>query len=131
MELTGVEKVAVLLIALGQARARPLLEKLGAEDVLRITEAMSRMGSVSPEVRRAVLEEMRDVLSGRKEGLRPNRDTRRERRERDEVVADLLDQLGPRLEDHIRPAGSDWDAPGLDSGEPGDDTAPPLPGGKP
>ena len=132
MELTDVEKVAVLLIALGPERARPLLDRLDADDVMKITTAMSRMGSVPPEVRKQVLEEMRDALSGRLGGPRPDRGGRRERRDRDEVVAGLLDRLGPRLEDHINPDCVDWDAASFDSGEPEDeDPGPPLPGGRP
>ena len=116
MNLTEIEKAAVLLIALGPQRAQRILDRLSATDLLPIIAAIKRMGQISPEVRRAVLEEVNQILtdqaarrvSGARQPPPPS--------EPADPPPDLFDRLGPHLPDRIDPGRIDWDAAGFDFG---------------
>ena len=109
MNLTEVEKVAVLLIALGPQRTQRILDRLGAADLVPIIDAMQRMGQIAPEIQRAVLREVNQLLTDRAAGRvsgvqKPPSEAAGER-------IDLFDRLGPYLPDRI-----DWEADDSNSG---------------
>ncbi len=113
MSLSEIEKVAVLLIALGPQRARRILDRLGTNDLLPIIQAMKRMRSVDPDVRNRVLEEVNDILSGL--SGTPDGDTPTVPMEENaEASPNLFDRLGPYLPEQIDPDGIDWDRAGFD-----------------
>jgi len=114
MDLTEVEKAAVLLIALGPERAQRILDRLSANEMAPIIEAMGRMGRITPEVRRAVLEEVNGILMDRAAGQLSGQKGRSERSEPSGQPPDLLGRLGPYLPDRIRTDRIDWDAAGFD-----------------
>ena len=118
MNLTEIEKAAVLLIALGPQRAQPILERLGAADLVPIIDAMKRMGQIAPEIRRTVLEEVNRLLTDRAAG-RTTRAQPSSGNEPGEGRMDLFDRLGPYLPDRIDPDGIDWDGAGLSPPEDG------------
>ncbi len=97
MNLTEVEKAAVLLIALGPQRAQRILDRLGAADLVPIIDAMQRMGQIAPEIRRAVLREVNQLLTHRAAGRVSGA-----QKPADEEI-DLFDRLGPYLPDRIDP----------------------------
>ena len=113
MELTDTEKVAVLLIALGPQRSQRILDRLGADELIPVVAAMKRMGQVSPEVRRAVLEEINQILTDQATGRVPGP---RQTASPPEPPPrpDLFGRLGPVLPDRIDPDRIDWNAAGLD-----------------
>lgn len=55
--LKGPEKVAVLMVALGEERAAQVLKELKPQDVERVVAEIARLGEVSSERRRSVLQE--------------------------------------------------------------------------
>lgn len=120
MSLTDVEKVAVLLIALGPERAQRILDRLGPADLMPIVSAMKRMRSVDPEVRRVVLEEvsglLTDLAAGRVPGGRAPEEPAPgapERPKPGEQAPGLLGRVGPLLRGRVDPEGIDWDAVGF------------------
>lgn len=128
MDLTEVEKAAVLLIALGPERAQGILDQLSASEMAPIIEAMGRMGRIEPEVRRAVLEEVNGILMDRAAGQIFGRKGRSESPEASEQPPDLLGRLGPYLPDRFRTDRIDWDAAGFDFGGGSEDgSRPPRP----
>jgi flagellar motor switch protein FliG len=61
-ELTGVEKAAVLLIALGRDKSAEVLAHLSPEEVQRLSQQMAGIPYVAPETRNAVLEEVNKLV---------------------------------------------------------------------
>ena len=57
-----IQKVAVLLIALGPIHARRILDKLGPDEMLVIIDEMRKMSKVSVDDRMAILEEVNELL---------------------------------------------------------------------
>ncbi len=60
--LTGIEKAAVLLIALGRDKSAEVLAHLSAEEVQRVSAAMARIPYVTPETRNPVLGEISKLI---------------------------------------------------------------------
>jgi flagellar motor switch protein FliG len=61
--MSGVRKAAILLIALGEERAKEILRALPEGDVQRITEELAELRSVAPDISSAVIEEFWEVLA--------------------------------------------------------------------
>ena len=61
--ISGVRKAAILLIALGEERAKEILRALPEGDVQRITEELAELRSVAPDISSAVIEEFWEVLA--------------------------------------------------------------------
>jgi len=53
--LTGPQRAAALLLALGSEWGRPIWEELGDDEVIAISSAMSDLGNVTNEVTQALL----------------------------------------------------------------------------
>ena len=117
MPLSDIEKTAVLLIALGPERAGRILDRLGTADLLPIIEAMKHMRRIDPETRRAVLEEVAELLEDLAAGKTP----------RSHRAIDLFKTLGPYLPEPIDPKHIDWDRAGFNF-DPPDEAPPDLPG---
>jgi flagellar motor switch protein FliG len=62
--LTGVEKAAVLLIALGRDKSAEVLAHLGSEEVQLLSQAMSQIPYVAAKMRNAVIKEVSDLVGG-------------------------------------------------------------------
>ena len=60
--MNEIEKVAVLLIALGPEHSKRILDRLGPDDLIPIVQAMKRLNKVSPDQRASVLEEVNGIL---------------------------------------------------------------------
>lgn len=61
--LTGVKKVAILMMAIGEERAAKVFKFLQEDEIERVAKAVATIGSVSPEVGESVLDEFRHVAS--------------------------------------------------------------------
>ncbi len=61
--IAGVERAAILLMALGETMA-PVWEKLADDEVREISHAMSNLGAVSAEIVEALIAEFIDSMSG-------------------------------------------------------------------
>ncbi|MBI3911656.1 MAG: flagellar motor switch protein FliG [Armatimonadetes bacterium] len=59
--LTGLQKASVLLISLGAEQAAEVFKHLTGEEIEALTLEISRIRRVSPELRRAVLQELRST----------------------------------------------------------------------
>lgn len=66
--LSGPEKAAVMLVALGDELAGKVLEELDENDIHKISSYMSAMGTVSNQVVTNVLEEFVDMMDSGKAG---------------------------------------------------------------
>jgi flagellar motor switch protein FliG len=62
--LTGVQKSAILLVALGDQASAELLKHLSDDEVQAVTGAISTLPPISPEQAEAVLEEFRNATQG-------------------------------------------------------------------
>jgi len=116
MNLTEIEKAAVLLITLGPQRAQRILDRLSVTDLLPIIAAMKRMGQISLEVRQAVLEKVNQILTDQAARRVPSARQPPEPAEPTDPPTDLFDRLGPHLPDRIDPGRIDWNAAGFDFG---------------
>ncbi|MCZ6635354.1 MAG: hypothetical protein O7G87_18285 [bacterium] len=130
--MTEIEKVAVLLIALGPEHAQRILDKLSTADLLPIIQAMKHMRRIDPEIRQNVLKEVNDILTGLaaqnipgaqksprrsdspSEPLPPTEETPLPLPEED---THLFERLGPHLPERIDPDHIDWGGAGFDFGE--------------
>jgi len=130
--MTELEKVAILLIALGPQHAQRILDRLSPEEMLPIIEAMRRVGKVPIEKRNAVLEEVNGILTDLAAG-RPPRVPSSERDSPDGPAAgtvDLIRKLGPYLPERVDPGSVDWSSADPqarednDSDDPGDEDSP-------
>jgi len=119
MNLSDIEKSAILLIALGPERAKRILDQLGTGELLPIIEAMQRMRKIDPEVRDAVLEEVASLLENLAEGKQPSTPE----------AIDLLNSIGPYIPEQIEPDEIDWDRAGFNF-DPPDEDNPQLPGNR-
>ena len=61
-QLTGARKTAVLLMAVGETLAKEILRALPDSDVQRITEELTDLRGVTPELSAHVLEEFWEML---------------------------------------------------------------------
>ncbi|MDA0746061.1 MAG: hypothetical protein O2954_06040 [bacterium] len=113
MNLTEVDKAAVLLIALGTERAQGVLDRLGTADLVPIVQAMKKMQKIDPQVRREVLAEVIQILGGLNAG--PKREAQRGDLEL-ERDAGLLGRIGPLLPGHVDSDQIDWGRAGFDFG---------------
>lgn len=62
--LSGVEKVTVLLLALGRPKAAQLLKRMEAEEIRLIARAANRLPAVSPDDLARLVEEFAKLFSG-------------------------------------------------------------------
>jgi flagellar motor switch protein FliG len=62
---TGIQKVAILLLHIGKERAAKVLKEMPEQDVEDITSEIARLGRVTPEAVKAVLEEFEELLAAR------------------------------------------------------------------
>ena len=67
--MTGVEKAAVLALALPPEASRELLSSLADDELERVLAAVARMGEVTGNVRERVLAEFQDSLGRHREAL--------------------------------------------------------------
>jgi hypothetical protein len=141
-ELNAVEKAAVLLIALGPAKAQEILDRLGSSDLVAIISAMKRLQGVSEELKQSVLLEVNQLLMGLAANQFPaSSDTKTPTRDDSDQVTipprgtaeldveapkipeaqdvDLFGRIGPLLKDKIDPDQIDWGSAGFDFGEQG------------
>ena len=120
MPLTELEKVAVFCVAIGPERAEALLKRLGTDATMRIGSAMKGLGTVTPEMKRSVLEEMLKLLSG---GQRPARSAG-ERFAPPGVSSqeDLLRKVSDLFDRNVDVQNLNWDGAGLNF-----DAEPPKP----
>lgn len=140
-----IRKVAVLLIALGPAHARRVLDKLGPDEMLVIIAEMRRMSKVSLEERMAVLEEVNDLLENLTAATpsaltsEPSLPEQPAPPSQQGTATSILDQIKDELPDHVdlerlRQRGIDWGAAGFDFGGTGgdeeDDPPPDAPPGR-
>ena len=63
-KMTGVQKAAILLVALGDQASAEILKHLSDEDVQQVTAAIANLAPISPEHAESVLEEFRDAATG-------------------------------------------------------------------
>jgi flagellar motor switch protein FliG len=61
-ELSGLQKAAVLLVALDQTTAARIMKRLPREQVEEISRAIASIGRVAPEVRRKTITEFHNLL---------------------------------------------------------------------
>src|SRR6201998_1773113 len=61
-QLNGVRKAAVLLVAVGEERAKEILRALPEADVQRLTEELANLRGITPELSSEVLEEFWELL---------------------------------------------------------------------
>ncbi len=61
--LTGLQKSAILLIALGEQGSAELLKHLNEDEVQMVSNAIATLPAISPEQAQAVLEEFRSIAS--------------------------------------------------------------------
>ena len=66
--LTGTQKMAVLLIALGPERSKTILSHFSDEQIERIAKEIARMRFVQPDQREAVLREAYEYIFGEEAG---------------------------------------------------------------
>jgi flagellar motor switch protein FliG len=62
--ITGIQKAAILLIALGDQASGDILKHLSDEDVQQVTAAIASLPPITPEHAEAVLQEFRDATAG-------------------------------------------------------------------
>jgi flagellar motor switch protein FliG len=62
--ITGIQKAAILLIALGDQASAEILKHLSDEEVQKVSTAIANLPAISPEHAEAVLEEFRDATTG-------------------------------------------------------------------
>src|SRR5579862_8653034 len=62
--LTGLQKAAILLVALGEQASTEMLKHLSDSEVQAVTGAIANLPPVSPEQAEAVLEEFRNATQG-------------------------------------------------------------------
>lgn len=74
MQLTGSQRCAVLLLAMGEETAAALLGRMSRREVVRITQAMACLPQVPDSCVRAVLGEAQVFLDERVKGLAADRD---------------------------------------------------------
>lgn len=70
LELTGVEKTAVLLMAIGEEAGASLIQKIPRDQVVRIVAAISELGTIRRSEIDAVLQEAWQMAKGREGELR-------------------------------------------------------------
>lgn len=63
--LTGMEKAAILLVALGDQASAAIVKQLSEDDVELVSRQVARLKKVEPEVAEAVLEEFYQLTSAR------------------------------------------------------------------
>ena len=128
--MNEIEKVAVLLIAIGPEHAKRVLDKLSPDEMLPIIEAMRHMSKVSVDERMAILEEVNDILENLAAQKFPGSSYEKSRSTPEREIPesepasarDLISLFGedlPRRIDpgRLEPGNIDWGAAGFDFGE--------------
>src|SRR5579883_1829658 len=62
--LTGLEKAAILLVALGDDASAALLRHMSDEEVQQVSEAIANLPAISPHEAEAILEQFQDATNG-------------------------------------------------------------------
>ncbi len=62
MPISGIRKAAVLMVALGDERAKEIYRQLGDREIERLTQEIASLRSVSPAMSQAVLEEFHELM---------------------------------------------------------------------
>ena len=129
--MSEIEKVSVLLIALGPQRAKRILDRLGPDELIPIVEAMRRLKKISPEARESVLEEVNEILENLAASSFPGSEYDASSPPEPEISApelppspsarDILKQVQDELPDRVEPKDTppteiDWGAAGFDFG---------------
>jgi hypothetical protein len=123
--MNEIEKVSILLIALGPKRAKRILDRLGPDELLPIVETMRRMKKISPEARESVLEEVNGILEDLAAssfpgtefdpGTPPIADPPETSPSAHDILKKVRDELPDRIEPNTLPE-IDWGAAGFDFG---------------
>ena len=135
--MSEIEKVAVLLIALGPQKAQRILDRLGPDDLMPIVQAMRKLKKITPEVREQVLREVNGILEDLAASAFPGSDYDPAATEPDvtppelpnapsardilEQVQDILPEkvepdTEPPTQEEKPPSEIDWGAAGFDFG---------------
>ncbi len=69
-EMPGIRKAAILMVALGEDLAKPLIETLSEPDIRRITDEITKLGEVTADQSTQVLTEFYGLLETREHMLR-------------------------------------------------------------
>ena len=62
-ELTGVEKAAIMLLAIGDENATMLFEKMDDDEIREISQTMAHLGTVNAEMVERLFIEFADLIS--------------------------------------------------------------------
>ncbi|MBK34059.1 MAG: hypothetical protein CME26_00840 [Gemmatimonadetes bacterium] len=119
-----IQKVAVLLIALGPIHARRILDKLGPDEMLVIIDEMRKMSKVSVDDRMAILEEVNELLESLSSGAPTGATTDASHfappappNSAAAILDPVKDELPPKIDpDRISDRGIDWGGAGFDFG---------------
>ncbi len=65
LEISGIEKAAILLVVLGEQASAHIVKQLSETDVELVSRQVARMSQISPEIAEAVLEEFFQLTSAR------------------------------------------------------------------
>lgn len=63
-QLSGPERAAVVMLALGEEASKPIWASLDEDEIREVTRAISKLGSVAPDVVEGLLQEFMTSLSG-------------------------------------------------------------------
>ena len=129
--MSEIEKVEILLIALGPQRAQRILDRLGPDELMPIVDAMRRLKKISPEARESVLEEVNGILENLAASSFPGSDFDPTAPPEPEIstpelppspsARDILEQVQDEFPNRIEPEETspteiDWGAAGFDFG---------------
>jgi hypothetical protein len=128
--VSEIEKVAILLIALGPQKAQRILDKLGPDELMPIVQAMRKLKKITPEAREQVLTEVNGILEDLAASAFPGSEFDPASPELDAAppelppspsARDILEQVQDVLPDKVEPDAPppteiDWGAAGFDFG---------------
>lgn len=120
MDLSDIEKAAILLIALGPERAQEILDQLSANELLPIINAMKKMRHIDANTRNEALNDIANWLDDSNADISPSSDQ----------AINLLNAMGPYLPETSNTDTIDWSRAGFNF-DPPQEEPPQLPGTKP
>jgi hypothetical protein len=147
--MSEIEKVAILLIALGPQKAQRILDRLGPDELMPIVQAMRKLKRITPEAREQVLTEVNGILEDLAATAFPGSEFDPTSPEPDIAppelpptpsARDILEQVQDVLPKKVEPEAKspteiDWGAAGFDFGsgnrgkrDDDEDDEPPEPG---